>query len=171
MSDTVNPGDNADFPSVVYARPLANVMDQVVHQRVQTLLAKEFGSRKLTECMAQKIDIMNTVEKQVISEFAKVGITIEYVGYASALNYSHEIQAAIDKVYIAEQEAAAADNQLKAMGARSAVANIEIKHGIAQALSKWNGQIPNLPNFVVVPENFLSPVKKSFESLVPAALK
>lgn len=171
VSDIVNPGDNADFPSVVYAQSLASVMDRVVHQRVQTLLAKEFGSRKLTDCMAQKIDIMNTVEKQVISEFAKVGITIEYVGYASALNYSHEIQSAIDKVYIAEQEASAAENQLKAMAARSAVANIEIKHGIAQALSKWNGQIPNLPNFVVVPENFLSPVKNSLSALVPAALK
>jgi hypothetical protein len=87
------------------------------------------------------------------------------------LNYDPEIQKSIDKVYIAEQEAAAAENQLKAMSARTAVADIEIKRGIAQALSKWNGQIPNLPNFIVVPENFMAPMKDTMKNLVPAALK
>jgi hypothetical protein len=171
VSDVINQGDSPDFPSVVYAQSLANVMDRVVHQRIQTLLANEFSSRKLSDCMAQKVEIMSKVEKQVISEFAKVGITIEYVGYASSLNYDPEIQKSIDKVYIAEQEAAAAENQLKAMSARTAVADIEIKRGIAQALSKWNGQIPNLPNFIVVPENFMAPMKDTMKNLVPSALK
>jgi SPFH domain / Band 7 family len=171
VSDVVNQGDSPEFPSVVYAQSLANVMDKVVHQRVQTLLAGEFGSRSLTDCMTQKIEIMNKVEKQVISEFAKVGITIEYVGYASALNYDAKIQESIDKVFIAEKEAAAATNQLEAMKARSMIADIEIKKGIAQALSKWNGQIPNLPNFVVVPENFLAPLKETMKNAIPAPLK
>lgn len=171
VSDLINQNDNVDFPSVVYAQSLASVMDRVVHQRVQTLLANEFGNRKLSDCMSQKVEIINKVEKQVVGEFAKVGITIEYVGYASALNYAHEIQASIDKVYIAEQEAAAAENQLKAMSARTAVADIEIKRGIAQALSKWNGQIPNLPNFIVVPENFMAPMKDTIKNLIPGILK
>lgn len=161
VSNVVNAGDNADFPSVVYAQTLEHVMDTKVHQRVQVLLAKEFGKRKLDDCIAEKAVIMAAVETQVIEEYGKLGITIEYVGYGSPLELGKKIQEAIDTVYIAKKMALASEDQMKAMAARSALADVMIKEGVATAATKWNGQI-SLPSFMVLPSDTFGALKGLF---------
>lgn len=164
VSDKVAEGDNAEYPSVVYARPLAEVMDTVVHQRVQSLLAREYGKRTADQAITEKAQMMETVEKQVVEEYAKLGITIEYIGYASALNFDEQIQQAINKVYVAKMQALAAENEMKAMSARAALANIEVIQGLSKAVEKWDGKLPNLPSFVVVPSDMLG----AFKSFLPS---
>jgi regulator of protease activity HflC (stomatin/prohibitin superfamily) len=165
-SQVLNQGDNSDYPSVVYARPLADVMDTSVYQRIHTLLAREFGKRKFDDARLQKIECMEAAEKQAIEEFAKVGITIEYVGYASQLNFDPKIQEAINKVFIANQEAEAAESQMKAMPARLALADISIREGVGKAAEKWDGRIA-LPNFMLLSPGVLDAFKGLFNSPAP----
>ncbi len=147
-----NPND--EYPSVINARALTTIMDSVVHQRVQTLLAAEFGKRTLDECIHEKAKMMEAVEQKVKEEYARMGITIEYLGYASQLNFATEIQTAIDKVFVAKKEALAAKDQMEAMPARVALAEIKIREGYAEAVKKWDGKL-TLPNIVVVPGDFM----------------
>lgn len=160
-SDKLNAGDNGDYPSVQYARDLADVMDNVVHQRVQIKLAREFGKRTLDECIAQKAEIMEIVKNETIADCANLGITVDDVGYASQLNEDPAIQEAINKVYVAHQNALAAVEQMKAVPALTAMADIAIKQGIASAASKWNGDL-KLPSFVVITPDLVNSVKGMF---------
>ena len=133
---------------------------------MQTLLAREFGKRTLDADITNKMEIMVTVEKQVIEEYAKLGITIDYVGYASQLNFSDKIQEAIDMVYVAKKLAIAAEDQMKAMEARSMMANIQIKEGIAEAAKKWDGKL-NMPGFMVLPPEVIGLFKGVFGDNFP----
>ena len=159
--------DTSEFPSVVYARPLAEVMDQVVRARVQTLLAREFGSRPMARCITDKAESMAAVEKQVVGDFAKIGITIDYVGYASQLNFDKEIQDAINKVFLTKQEAEAAANQLVSIPVRTAIADITIKEGIGKGLEKWDGKLPALPSFMILTPEVINSVKSLFPGSAP----
>ena len=146
---------------VQYARDLADVMDNVVHQRVQIKLAREFGKRTLDKCIAQKAEIMEIVKNETIADCANLGITVDDVGYASQLNEDPAIQEAINKVYVAHQNALAAVEQMKAVPALTAMADIAIKQGIASATSKWNGDL-KLPSFVVITPDLVNSVKGMF---------
>ena len=162
-------GENSEFPSIVHARPLSEVMDTVVHQRVQTLLAKEFGSRTLDKCISEKVLAMENAEKQAKAEYATLGITIDYIGFATQLNLEPTIQAAINKVYIAKQDAAAAESQLATVPARAAMAQVMVTEGMATAVTKWDGRI-NLPNFVVVPTGLLENLQGLFKAATTSAI-
>ena len=159
MGTAQTQADNSEFPSVVYARSLTEVMDQVVRARVQSLLAREFGSRPMVRCIGEKSEAMATVEKQVVQEFALLGITIDYVGYASQTNYEKEIQDAINKVYLTKLEADAAANQLVTMPIRTAIADIAIKESFGKSLEKWDGKIPSLPSFMMLTPDVIGAIK------------
>ena len=104
---------------------------------------------------------------QVVEEFAKIGITIGYVGYASQLNFDKEIQDAINKVFLTKQEAEAAANQLVSIPVRTAIADITIKESISRGLEKWDGRLPALPSFMILTPEVTNSVKSLFPGPAP----
>ena len=156
VSDNLNQGDDANFPSVVYARNLNDIMDTVVFNDAHRMLANEFGKRTFRECISQKSDIIKSVEQQLKDTYAPLGITIRYFGLASQLNFADELQKSVNNVAIAELDAAAATNRMAAMPVLQALADINLKNSAAQALSKWNGSLPQLPSFAVLPDGLFN---------------
>lgn len=154
INNLLDPGDDADFPSAVYAKPLDLVMDTIVFNDAHRKLAREFGKRTLIECISQKADIFAAVESELKTDYAAMGITIKYFGLGSQLNLDPKIQDAINSVAIAALDAQAVSNRLLTIPVMQALANIEIKKGVAAATAKWTGTLPNLPSFVVVPAGF-----------------
>jgi len=151
-------GDMSDprvvFASVVYGRSLSEVMDTVVRGKVQAVLAREFGRRSTDEDIHQKAPIIATVENEVRDTFAPKGITIDYVGFAESLTFDDDVQAAINRTYVASKEAERANLLAAALPNLQQVADIEIKRGLAAAVLRWNGQV-TLPSFVVLPQSLL----------------
>jgi hypothetical protein len=150
-SSQIDAGDDVNFPSVVYARSLNEVMDTVVFNDAHRLLAVEFGKRSFRECISQKAQIILSVEQKLKDTYAANGITIEYFGMASQLNFDIKLQEAVNNVAIAELDASAASNRLAAMPVLQALADINMKNQAAIAFSKWDGKIPQLPSFAVLP--------------------
>ena len=142
------------FASVVYARSLEEVMDTNVRGEVQALLAREFGNRTTDECIHQKGPIMKAVNDDVKADFLKKGITIDYVGFATALNFETQgIQDAIDNTFISQKQAQAAASIKDALPTLQAQANIEVTKSVGKFLEKWNGAAPAWPSWVVVPSD------------------
>jgi hypothetical protein len=149
-------GDMSDprvvFASVVYGRSLSEVMDSVVRGKVQAVLAREFGRRSTDDDIHQKAQIISTVETEVRDTFAPKGITVDYVGFAESLTFDDDVQAAINRAYVASKDAERANLLAPALPNLQEIADIEIKRGLAAAVLRWNGQV-TLPSFVVVPQS------------------
>lgn len=154
-SNVIDQGDSPEYPSVVYARKLEEIMDSYVFQDANAMLAIEFGKNTLDYDIAHKADIMQTVSKQLIEKYKKTGITIQFFGYASGLNFDNEIQKAINAKFIAKKNAEAAEDQAKTIPVLNGLADIEIKQGLAKAVQKFDGKL-NLPSFMVIPDGFLN---------------
>ena len=149
-----NPQDPASmFASVVYARTLGDVMDTVGRGKVQAVLAREFGKLSTEDAIHKKADVIAAVEKEVKEYFAGKGITVEYIGYANSLTFDDPVQKAINDAYIATKKAAMAEAQAKMIPTLDQLANIEMKKAVAVVAAKWNGQIPALPSWVILPES------------------
>ena len=151
------------FNSVVYGKSLEQVMDKNVRGKVQAVLAREFGKRAFLDCIKQKADIIGIVEKEVSDLYATKGITIEYIGFADSLNFDPAIQAAINKVVVANLDAAAADALNRTLMIKTVQADIAVKEGVAAAVQKWNGDI-KLPSFMVVSDGFAKSITDLFSS-------
>ena len=129
ISDTVaaQDADHPDFASVVNAKNLSTIMDSVVRQDVQRLLAREFGKRSLDDAIAQKAEIMETISGEITKSYAALGITIRYIGFATPLNFDAKIQDAIDSKFIARKNAEAAPDRMVAMPVLMGLAEVSIK--------------------------------------------
>lgn len=149
--------DAITFASYVFARPLAEVMDTVARSQVQTALSEEFGSRSTIDAIHGKKEIMVAVAAKIRAYFEARGVTIEWIGFDSPLDYDHDssghspIQDAINNVFIAEQQAAAAKTLETALPVLEKQAQIAVINGVAESAKKW--QIPALPSVLVVPSN------------------
>jgi hypothetical protein len=80
-----------------------------------------------------------------------MGITISYFGLGSQMNFDQKIQDSINNVEIAIFDANAASNRMAAMPVLQALADINMKNSAAAALARWDGKLPALPSFAVVP--------------------
>ena len=156
--------EHPEFASTRYARSLNDVMDSVVHEDCQCRLFNEFGVLTLQECNAQAATVVKKIAADLKKDYAEYGITINYVGIASPLNYSQKIQDAIDNRFIAEQDAAAAANRMTSMPVLQGLAEIKVKEGLATALSKFEIKDLHLPSFVVIPENMAGAVGSLFKT-------
>ena len=140
------------YASVSYGRSLADVMDDVVHKRVQTLLSREFGSVDISAGIKTKAPIIDKIEKQVKEEFKLKGITIEFVGYASGLNFDPAVQEEINKVFKANMSASAYPSLIKMMPIYERQAQIKVTEGTATAMNKWDGK---LPTFMIIADKII----------------
>lgn len=154
------------FNSVIYAKSLAEVVDDNVKHKVQSVLAREAGKYPLVELSLHKADIISIVEKEVKETFSVMGITISYVGYAESLTYDPRIQESIDRVFIANKRAEEVKQLASTVSYEQAMVNINYINAQAEALKKsaekWNGSI-QLPNWIVLPESLSKAVAGLFE--------
>lgn len=128
---------------------LARVMDSEIRERIQKIAAIECGRDELDTLRAKKNVVQKAVEDDVVAFYAKVGVTIRTVSMFGGFLYENEdIQSAIDKVFIAQQEKTVAKALLDAQadknlrleqeGAGEAKKSIKIAEGEAAALRLVN---------------------------------
>jgi hypothetical protein len=142
-SGTVNPADpNSNFASVANGKSLAEVMDNNVRMKIQSLVAREFGKRTTIDGIKQKAEIMTIVEQEVKATFASKGITIDFMGYAEGLTFSKEVQASLDQIFISSLDNQTYPIRLKMMDIKKQEADIRLKDSTGAAMQKWNGSIP-----------------------------
>lgn len=148
--------DEERFASVIYARSLAEVVDDNVRHKVQAVLAREFGKLPLIDAASHKAEVIAVVEKEVKETFAAMGITVSFVGYAEGLTYEKPIQDAIDGVFLAEKETDAKLKRAEAVPYERAMVDINYTNAQAAALktfaANWKGEMPALPSWIVLPQ-------------------
>lgn len=105
-------GDRTDpkviFNSVYYSRKLADVMDDVGRKKVQTLVCDEIASRPFDKDNDEAVAIMEAVKQKTTAYFADVGITLDFIGWADSFTFDRPIQDAVNRRYVATQDAAIA---------------------------------------------------------------
>jgi hypothetical protein len=105
-------GDRADpkviFASVYYSRKLSDVMDDVGRKKVQTLVCNEISARTLDKANAEANQIIDMVRKGAADYFAAVGVTLDFIGWADTFTFDKEVQDAVNRRYIANQDQAIA---------------------------------------------------------------
>ena len=103
-------------------KPLTDIVDTNVRGFIQDIAAREFGSRSLEDCKAQKNAVFEVVAKETIAHFKDYGITIVSVGNAGGLQYEDEaIQTAINKTQTAQMSVAVAEQERLAQDKRNAM--------------------------------------------------
>jgi hypothetical protein len=147
-------GPEAVFASTARGRSLAEVMDTVVHSRVQTLLAKEFGKRKLIDGMAAKAAIIDVVEATVRKEFAEQGITITNLGFSADLSYDPKIQEALDAAFIAQMKLANKDAYNISLDLDKRDAENSVIRAQGETMKKWDGKL-SFPSFMVISDKLM----------------
>jgi len=84
---------------------LAHVMDLEVRARIQQVAAEIAAMYPLDNLRTRKQEIMDGVRKDVTTFFSERGITVTTIGMFGGMTYENpEIQKAIDKAFIAQQE-------------------------------------------------------------------
>jgi SPFH domain / Band 7 family len=165
-----NNAPEAVFASTARGRSLADVMDTVVHSRVQALLAREFGKRKLIDAMQNKAAIMDAVEATITKEFAAQGITITNIGYSADLTYDKKIQDALDSAFIAQMKLTNKDAYNVALDLDKRDAENNLIRAQGETMKKWNGTI-SFPSFMVISDKLAEMFGGWFGSKTDSAKK
>jgi hypothetical protein len=146
---TTGNAEERNFPSVLYGKELPSVLNTRVYARCKAAYFAEFSLYPFREALKHKGEILKKVEKEIIEDYAKMGITIEYLGIGSDIRLDAKLQDAIDKNIIAEYLAQTASNNLKQAEVDRFIADTEViksKAAPYNAVAKWNGQLPALPS-------------------------
>lgn len=97
--------DTASFLYWYSSGSLSSVMDSEIRGRVQQVAAEESAKYPLDELRNKKNEIAESVRTNIIPFFQSRGITITTVGMFGGMTYENpKIQAAIDNVFVAQQE-------------------------------------------------------------------
>jgi len=145
------------FASVYFGRSLVDVMDDVGRKKIQTLVCREFAARSFDEGNAQLNQIMDSVTKQAGDYFANVGVTLDFLGWADTITFDKDVQQAVNDRYTADKIA-------------PVLAILQTK-AILDGAAKWNGALPPMPGFVVVPQDFFEKVGSWFGAAKPPAVR
>lgn len=156
--------DEKKFPSVLMGKSLPNVMNTRVFSRIHAAYFAEFSKYSFKDMMIKKGEILTTVEKQMIDEYKKMGITIEYVGIASQFRFSKEIQDGINGVISAQYQQQAAASKLEALKVARYEAETQIMLAQVEPYKKWDGKsFPNVPQFLIGAEPIVNWLKDIFK--------
>lgn len=156
------PEDKAAMYLYSYAgMPLSQVADTNIRGFVQTVLAREFGSRSLDKSRSEKREIFEIVLKEAKAKFEPKGIVIDNLGFSEGMTYADEniqksinatfqakmaVEKAAQKVAEAIQLRLAAEEFAKAKDAQTAKTQLENETIRAQATlvaaNKWDGHLP-----------------------------
>jgi hypothetical protein len=167
----VNPptGDRNDpnvvFTSVYRGKSLAEVMDGPVRSRIQSLVCDEMTLHPLTEDNAKLADIMGNIEKKVKAYLDSVGISLDFIGWGDTLQFSHEVQSALDRRFVASQDIEVAKAMQPYTPTLQALATAQSTRTVAE---KWNGALPSSVSLWWLPSSISDWVSKA---LTPADKK
>lgn len=101
----ISEADAATFLYFYNGKSLEEVMDLNIRGFIQAELFKEFGLLELDDAQMLKSDIFVTVFERTRDEFAKQGITIQYLGGVEGLMYTDpKVQESINKTYETQEE-------------------------------------------------------------------
>ena len=107
--------DSVKFLYYFAGKSLEKITDTNIRGKVTAILSKEFGQRDLSKCKIEKKEIQEILEKEIIVEYSKYGITVSNVGLVGGLSYEeNKIQEAIDKAYVSEMSILEKENVKKA---------------------------------------------------------
>jgi len=169
---SVEEADAAKFLYYFAGKKLSDVVDSNVRGFIQTVLAREFGKYKLTECPQKKAEVFDIALKEAKATFEAKGVTVEYLGSSEGLAYDDpKIQEAINKKFTnendievakqeklaqdernillkekAKAEAEAAAEYAKSAEAMTLKVELEVKRIQAEAMKtaaeRWLGNVP-----------------------------
>lgn len=140
------------FTSVYYGRSLADVTDNVVRRKVQTLMCNEIAARTFDAANNEMVKIMDAVEASSSKYLADYGITLDFIGYADAWEFDPSVQKAVNDKY-------AAGTLTPYMAALQDLNNLRVQEGLSKGL-----ETHGLP--IVIPENLLNAVTNLANHLV-----
>lgn len=141
--------DERNFPSMLQGKSLQNVMNTRVFARIHSAYFVEFSKYTFLDALAHKGEILKDVETQMIAEYKKMGISIEYVGIASQFRFNPKLQDSITNLQISKYDQQSADAKLAAAKVDRYKAETEVMLAQTEPYKKWNGQLPNLPSFMI----------------------
>lgn len=135
--DRTNP--TVVFTSVYYSRSLTEVMDTVGRGTVQALVCSQISVRGLDQVNLEADKMLAAVREGSIAALAPYGITIDYIGWAGTFTFAPEIQAAINRRYIADQDQKVAQQLQPYTATIQALAAAEAVRSFG---SKSDGKLP-----------------------------
>jgi hypothetical protein len=142
--------DQVKFTSVYYGKSLTEVMDTVIHGKIQTLVCGYFSDKKLDDINAKMANIIADAEKGTAEYLIKnFGITLDYLGLAGSPEFSPTVQKAIDDRYAAEKIG-------QSLPILERQAQIKVQEGIAAGLRGLGDGLKQhgLPsNLIAIPES------------------
>lgn len=154
--------DERNFPSMLQGKSLQNVMNTRVFARIHAAYFVEFSKFTFLDALAHKGEILKDVETQMIAEYKKMGISIEYVGIASEFRFDTKLQDSITNLQISKYDQQAAEAKLAAAKVERYKAETEVMLAQTEPYKKWNGQLPNLPSVMVSSDAILGWFKSAF---------
>lgn len=138
LSAEIHEEDASTYLYFYGEKDLGAAINQDVRSYLISVVTREFGSRDLASGKEDKGIITETAKKEVTEHFATKGITVTNLGLTGGLNYTDpEIQVAINRTFVAEQDAATAAEEALAATARAAGVLAEAK-GEADAAVEWS---------------------------------
>lgn len=141
--------DERNFPSVLNGKSLQNVMNTRVHSRIKSAYFTEFAKHPFKEMLAKKSEILKDVEAQMIAEYKKMGITIEYIGISSDLRLDPKLQQSINDLVISQYAKEAAAFRLEALKTDRYEAETTVLLAQAEPYKRWDGKLPSLPQWMI----------------------
>jgi len=141
--------DERNFPSVLQGKSLNNVMNTRVHARIKSAYFSEFAKFPFKEMLAKKSEILQSVEKQMITEYKKMGITIEYIGISSDMRLDPSLQKSITDLVVSQYARDSSVNRLETLKADRYEAETSIMVAQAEPYKKWDGKLPALPQWMI----------------------
>jgi SPFH domain / Band 7 family len=136
-------GDRTDpkviFNSVYYSRKLADVMDDVGRKKVQTLVCGEISARSFDKDNEDAAQIIENVKQSATAYFNEVGITLDFIGWADTFTFDQAVQDAVNRRYIAAQDAMIAAQLAPYAATIQALAAAEALRAFGQ---KTDGRLP-----------------------------
>lgn len=142
----ISRADAATFLFYYKGDSLAKIMDSVVRNRAQTIVAKFCNKHNMTDLRGKKSEIVDAVKKDFASFFPSRGISITNVGFCGEFTYrDKEIQKAINRVFSADQKIAEEDKlqqaqvqaniRIESLATAEKNASISKGQGVAEAIS------------------------------------
>jgi hypothetical protein len=151
-------GKDKTFISAVAAKALPDVMDNFGFRIIQTTMCDQYASRTTDAAIEEKDKIISKAREEVTKALGEMGITVITFGFAEPQTLSPAIQTAIDDVYVAQKQKAAADAISSAIPTMEAQARIKFVSGLAAAAE--HGHLPALPSIIGgVPSELMAPLK------------
>lgn len=160
--------DERNYPSVLYGKELSTVLNTRVYARCKAAYFAEFSQYPFREALKHKGEILKKVEKEIINDYSKMGITIEYLGIGSDIRLDSELQKAIDTNIIAQYRAETANNTLEQAKVDRFIVETEViksKAAPYNAITKWNGQLPDLPSTFISSDAIIQWLRSFSETL------